>query len=112
MAKIKSNLKKILLSVPFLNTKIRNHDYVVEKFNQCGFEPGHFYSPIPDINEVRKNSNKIFTLKIPQGVDLNTENQVRLLSELKQYYSSYPYHKMVVKPRLRYRKEESYYRFS
>jgi hypothetical protein len=55
--------------------------------------PGHFYSPLPSIEEVRRNEEKIFHRvpdKIP-GIDLNEEGQLSLFNEFKEYYRQQPF---------------------
>jgi hypothetical protein len=58
-----------------------------------GWPPGHFYSPIPSIKEIKAREEKIFNNipnKIP-GIDLHEEEQIRLLHELKPYYVDQPF---------------------
>ena len=53
--------------------------------------PGHFYSPVPDINEVKKNADKIFnsqkpvlgTLKIEADTSASLEQRLVKFSTLK-----------------------------
>lgn len=54
--------------------------------------PGHFYSPIPNLEEVRKDENWIFhdPRTIP-GVDLNIDEQFQLIDQLKNYYPEMPF---------------------
>ena len=58
-----------------------------------GWPPGHFYSPIPSIKEIKIREDKIFNHipnKIP-GIDLHEEEQIRLLHDLKIYYANHPF---------------------
>ena len=55
--------------------------------------PGHFYSPIPNLGEVRKKEDVIFG-RIPRsipGIELNEQEQLRLLGEFKTYYDELPF---------------------
>ena len=55
--------------------------------------PGHFYSPIPDLNEIRQNEEKIFQCRprtVP-GVELNEEAQLQLFEEFTKYYDTLPF---------------------
>ena len=54
--------------------------------------PGHFYSPIPDLSEIRKRQNEIFNLPsdIP-GIDLNDEGQLNVLNSFRHPYSEHPF---------------------
>jgi len=56
------------------------------------FPPGHYYSPIPDIDKIKKNEKNIFEQKndIP-GIDLNINGQLALLQHLKEYYPELPF---------------------
>jgi predicted O-methyltransferase YrrM len=56
------------------------------------WEPGHFYSPLPSIQNIQAREDKIFAVPrtIP-GVSLNEDSQVRLLNELTRYYSDQPF---------------------
>jgi predicted O-methyltransferase YrrM len=55
--------------------------------------PGHFYSPIPDIDYVRQNRDDLFdssTSSVP-GIDINAEQQIQLIRQLEPYYSQIPF---------------------
>ena len=64
--------------------------------------PGHYYSPIPDRDEVRSSEGRIFSVprELP-GIDLNAQGQLRLLSELAAFYGEMPFTEEK-KPDLRY----------
>lgn len=71
--------------------KEENTSLLKEK-KQYGFPPGHFYSPIPNIEDIKKNEATIFN--IPDqvlGINLNTESQLELFDELKKYYHELPF---------------------
>ena len=57
-----------------------------------GSPPGHFYSPVPDLAEVKRRESTIFTVPsaLP-GVALNEAAQLRLLASLAQHYSKQPF---------------------
>ena len=55
--------------------------------------PGHFYSPIPNIDEVRAREAELFgppPASIP-GIALNAERQLGLLATLARYYPEQPF---------------------
>jgi hypothetical protein len=55
--------------------------------------PGHYYSPIAPLEEIRKDEAKIFgepSRSIP-GIDLREEEQLRLLESLTVYYGDMPF---------------------
>src|SRR5450631_898211 len=54
---------------------------------------GHFYSPIPDREEARRNAARLFdfsVLSIP-GVDLNEPAQLALLEKFRPFYLEQPF---------------------
>lgn len=56
------------------------------------FLPGHYYSPIPSLEEVKKDEERLFSNpKTIPGVDLNVEGQVALLDRLKSFYETFPF---------------------
>jgi Methyltransferase domain len=54
--------------------------------------PGHFYSPIPSVADVRARTDSIFTLPptLP-GIDLRLEGQLALVHELGPYLAEQPF---------------------
>jgi predicted O-methyltransferase YrrM len=55
--------------------------------------PGHFYSPIPSIEEIKKREGKIFNYskkEIP-AVQLKEKEQLQLLDEVKKFYPEIPF---------------------
>ncbi|GIK47159.1 MAG: class I SAM-dependent methyltransferase [Rhodocyclaceae bacterium] len=76
-------------------------------------DPGHFYSPIPDLDEIRHDEARIFG-SIPRtiaGIDLHEEEQLALLSSFADYYLSMPFGERQ-SPSLRYRFENPAYSYS
>lgn len=59
---------------------------------QLGWPPGHFYSPIPSLDEVRRREGEIFRVprEIP-GVELQDAAQIELFHALSAYYSDQPF---------------------
>jgi predicted O-methyltransferase YrrM len=59
-----------------------------------GFVPvGHFYSPIPDFEEILRNATRIFG-NVSQdifGVELNEAEQLKLLTGFRAYYEEMPF---------------------
>ena len=54
--------------------------------------PGHFYSPMPDFENVTKNAERIFRVpKMIPAVDLNEEEQIRFISVFGKYYAEMPF---------------------
>jgi len=57
------------------------------------FPPGHFYSPIPSIEEIKERERLIFREYPPSipGIDLNVEEQLQFLQAFKGYYRELPF---------------------
>jgi predicted O-methyltransferase YrrM len=81
--------------------------------NSC-FPPGHFYSPIVSVADVKKRQEEIWkevrnnTIK---GLDLNEEGQLRLVQELSTYYKDIPF-TAAKQDDLRYYFENDYYSYT
>jgi hypothetical protein len=85
----------------------------VRKQNALFVSPGHFYSPIPSIAEIKNNEEKIFG-NIPrniEGVDLHQEEQLKLLTQLLDYYKQLPDYKPEPQIGLRYYYQNSEYKY-
>lgn len=55
--------------------------------------PGHFYSPLPSIPEIRECEDRIFS-QVPhaiEGIDMCETEQIRLFDQLSEYYKEMPY---------------------
>lgn len=75
--------------------------------------PGHFYSPLPSTEEIKRKETEIFNIipkEIP-GIDLNLEEQVELFNKFKEYYSELPF-EAYKKENLRYYFENPAYSYS
>ena len=79
-------LQKALLRLPYFGRKLR-------MLNDCGYTPGHYYSPIPDLNDINNRKAEIFkkTNIDVKGIDLRKEEQFALLQEFSKYYKELPY---------------------
>jgi predicted O-methyltransferase YrrM len=57
------------------------------------FPPGHFYSPIPSLDEIRRKEEKIFdrSSEVIPGIDMNADGQLALLKQLRVYYREMPF---------------------
>lgn len=113
-SQIKGIIKRFIFSIPFVKRKLAYYESRLNLLSyQIGFEPGHYYSPIPDLEEVTANSSEIFSKKKLPGIDLNTGMQLEILNQLKHHYDSYLYNKNSPSDeKLRYKKEGAWYRFA
>ena len=79
----------------------------------CGCAPpGHFYSPIPAMEDVLRYQGRIFDRSLPEipGVDLNVAGQLRLLGELSAYYAEVPFPRQPTEG-IRYYFENDFYSY-
>jgi len=82
---MKGILDTILSKIPVLKT------YYLYKKN-CGALPGSYLSPVVDIDYIKQHENAIWhedifnEQKAFSGIDLNDENQIKLLENLKDTY--------------------------
>ena len=86
-------IKKFLVINKHGRNKIRSELSALER-NKFFVPPGHFYSPIPSIEDIKKNEHRIFgsiPRKIP-GIDLREKEQLDLLKLFKAYYDEIPFH--------------------
>lgn len=53
---------------------------------------GHYYSPLPDLEDIRARRDILFrSMKSCPGVNLQEQEQVRLLSQFSKYFSEIPF---------------------
>ncbi|MEA2165286.1 MAG: hypothetical protein QOK37_3413 [Thermoanaerobaculia bacterium] len=75
--------------------------------------PGHFYSPIPSIDEVRSREAEIFATppaSLP-GIDLRADDQIALIRDLAKFYTELPFPRLQ-SPESRYWFENWAYSYS
>ena len=103
----------MLLKVPILGNRIRLYDKYKKISLRCGpWIPGHYYSPIPDLNEIKGRLDEIFSDFDIKEINLNEQKQIKLLNSLKYYYSGFPYFTGIVNNNLRYNEAGAFYRHS
>ena len=56
-------------------------------------KPGHYYSPIPSLDEVRARAPRIFdrSLRELPGIDLNVERQLATLEKVRELFPEQPF---------------------
>lgn len=75
---------------------------------------GHFYSPIPALDEIEKHREKIFSptpARVLPGINLNEEGQLRFLKSLVPYYKDLPFRESP-QEHLRYSFDNPHYSYS
>lgn len=107
-------IKKLPFIRSLVNERDQLHDLVTAWKRHLRFvPPGHFYSPIPNLDDVRANESAIFG-NIPEvipGIDLAETSQLQLLEEFKTYYAELPFPTRHTPP-LRYFFENPAYSYS
>lgn len=80
----------------------------------CGFvPPGHYYSPIPPFDEIRRDEARIFgsVSRAIAGIDLHEDEQLALLEQFAKLYPSIPFRDQAT-PGLRYHYDNQSYAYS
>jgi predicted O-methyltransferase YrrM len=87
---MKNELKKIIRKSV---KKIPYFQSIYTKLNGLEAPPGHFYSPLPDLEAVKLKEKEIFENKPRElpGIDLNEEYQLQLFREFVKYYNEQPF---------------------
>jgi hypothetical protein len=84
---IKEVFIKFLSNFPSFKQRIE----LYREYKSYPHAPGHYYSVIPDLNEVQLRSKKIFENNEIGGINLREGEQLQLLNELKAHYKQMPY---------------------
>lgn len=110
----KKLIKGFVFSIPFVKKRLVYNEVSLETLTyKVGYEPGHYYSPIPDLEEIKTNASEIFSEKKLPEIDLNNATQLKTLHDLKNHYNSYLYKQnSIPDEKLRYKKEGAWYRFA
>lgn len=90
---VKTVVRQIVEKVPVVGRSFAQRDELRAVLNLLWEPPGHFYSPIPDVAEIRRNEDRVFAAasrEIP-GVDLNESAQLALLAQLIPFYAEQPF---------------------
>lgn len=64
--------------------------------------PGHFYSPLPNIKDIKRVYSKIDKSQYPMGIDINDDKQIALLKQFQTYVSKVPFGEGFKKNNTRY----------
>lgn len=75
------------------SNKVIINEPIIEPFSKQFVPPGHFYSPIPDLNEIEKYKTRLFDDQHPKigEVDLQTRGQLHLLDRMSKLYTQLPF---------------------
>lgn len=108
---MKKFLKKILNKLPYIKGLYKQNLKYTK--NSC-FEPGHFYSPIIDVDEVKKDELRIWnelSMRELKEINLNIICQKEFLKKIETFYTSIPFQKTKVH-NLRYYFENEYFSYT
>ncbi len=85
---MKKLIKRILFSIPPVKHVIEERDRY-----KTYHPPGHYYSPIPNKEEVKKDEKRIFDRSANEigGIDLKENVQMELLESFLGFYSELPF---------------------
>lgn len=104
-------LTELALKIPQIKKLQAERDSLLRGYAHV--PPGHFYSPIPSLNEIKSREDRIWG-NIPKelpGIDLNTEEQLIYFSEFAKLYKEMPF-SSEKNATLRYFFENSSYSYS
>src|SRR4051812_4627076 len=104
---IASWVKRCARNLPYLREVVAERDRLRAAVPTIA---GHYYSPIPSLNEVRRREHRIFAepaSRLP-GLDMNETGQLELLDQLKAYHQDFPFGPDK-KDGLRYHYDNGYY---
>jgi predicted O-methyltransferase YrrM len=90
---VKSFLRDLVKKVPIIGKPYVQRDELRAVVNQLWEPPGHFYSPLPAIAEIKRDAAKVFDSSRREvgGIDLNERGQLALFQQLTQYYRDQPF---------------------
>ncbi len=129
---MKSQLIKFINQLPYVNklhgevTKLRSALKAVKaelaesnaaihsQTNLSAFPPGHYYSPIADLQYVKSRETQIWGTTLQEleyTIDFNVAGQLHLLKEFEEFYPELPFGK-THEPGLRFYFENEYYAYT
>lgn len=89
---LKETMDSIFQYIKKKYAAIKQNEFDINPFIKW-VPPGHFFSPIPSLEEIKLKENEIFGTvprEIP-GVELNMDEQLELFNNLKTYYQKLPF---------------------
>ncbi|RKS45123.1 methyltransferase family protein [Gillisia mitskevichiae] len=109
--KVKKRFKNIFKS---LLNKLPHVKTLYKTSLNSRFPAGHYYSTVVSIDDIKKRELEIWKNVNKDGVpgiDLKTEEQIKLLNSFSGYYAELPFTRKK-QPNLRYRFDNAYYSYS
>jgi predicted O-methyltransferase YrrM len=87
----KKTIKNIINQLPYVKTLYQENLHTKKN---SAVAAGHYYSPIVLIDDIKKREAQIWKNRefdFVNGIELNTQKQIQLLSEFERYYSEIPF---------------------
>jgi hypothetical protein len=114
LSKLKSASRRLPIIKGFVaqREELRSELAALKK-NLTFMAPGHYYSPIPSLDDVKRDEARIFGA-VPrsiQGIDLHESEQLNLLTDFTLFYREMPFHPQKIEG-LRYHFENPSYSYS
>lgn len=109
---MKKLFKKILSKIPYVNFLENEYQNSLLISKELGHAPGHFYSTIPSVDDIKKNNLRKYEEEIISDIDLNENFQFQLLKNSKSHYDKIPYSFVDEVDSLRYKLKDAQYRYS
>ncbi|MCD2451817.1 class I SAM-dependent methyltransferase [Methylicorpusculum oleiharenae] len=118
-----NHFKNFIKNLPYLKEIIEERDKLFQLNNKLTIDlnvwkkgfvpPGHFYSPLPDIDLINQCQKEVFskTDSIPLSINLNENDQLDLLSNFAEFYSEFPFKKYST-DNYRYYLDNDFYAYS
>lgn len=112
---LRTSIKSVIKNLPILRQIVSERDELRAQLAKAQrFVPlGHFYSPIPFLEDIKRDESRIFG-RIPRhilGLELNESEQLKLLEQFIPHYAEMPFKPEKV-GRLRYYFENNHYSYS
>ena len=90
-----NKVKNLLNKLPYIKTL---HNFYVDFYKNSMFYPGHYYSVIPNIDDIKANEARIWeesNSPTINDIDLNSEEQLSLLHDISELSGTFnfPVHK-------------------
>ncbi len=105
--KLKNRIKTLVNKLPYVRS-------LYKQTLNTAHPNGHFYSPIISIEDIKKKEAEIWkNVEIDGvlGINLRTEDQIKLVTQFTQYYNEIPF-KTEKQTNIRYQFENEYYSYT
>jgi hypothetical protein len=91
--RLKARIREIVKKVPLLGRSFVQRDELRAVVQKLWETPGHFYSPIPDLAEIRRSEDEVFRSQSRsiRDIDLNEQAQLALFDALLPFYADQPF---------------------